>query len=753
MAEELDIISDEDLQAPLAMSKNYSKLADTFDDVVISTTKLQKSLQEGVNTTKEQREAAEKLVKEQKNLDKANEKAAKSQKEFGHATEFANEQTGGMINRVKDLSKQFLALLANPVGAFLLLIAGAVASVGAYFKTTNEGADKFEKIMAAIHGVIDFLTNKIAALGEQIVKLFEDGNVLGDIFIGIFNTLINVISGVIDSFTNLLKIINILAQYNLKDIITGNLKPEDVKALKQAMIDLGKAGVQAFTGIGSASEEAAAKVKSLAALTEAADKLGDEMRDRILSKAKAELIIEKALFDAKDKTNKTDAQRLQSLELAINTSKEQLKIDIDLANRKEKLFTAEILHRTGIINSEAEANKILAQGTTLLQDQLLEQKAVDKELETRRQLQSDVINLERSFFAENKKAIGQIGALQKEIDDESIARAEKEVDARIRIFDAQLQASKEVSGGEILGLKSNLDQQEDLTKRFNQRLIDDAKARKDAEKEIEKQKTQDLKDEVEKRKELLDKVNAGIAIAQVLAVGFIEQRRAKLDEDFAKSEDQREKELANAGDNEQKKLAINRKFDREQAKIKRKQAEADKQAALFNILISTAAGIARVAPNPVLIALVASIGLIQSAFVAAKSIPQFWMGSNYTPDTFIAGDRGREIVSRNGKNVVADRPTMFTGMAGSKVFANKPTEEILGNMSDVGYALNYGNRVRSSTFDTPIVAERLNENNRWLKKIANKPEASLVIDEEGFHAYSGKVARRNDRINKRFYGR
>ncbi len=750
MAEEIDIISDEDLEAPLKLSKNYNQLADTFDDLVTSTTKLQKSLEGGVTTTKQQREASEKLVKSQKDLDKANEKAAKSQKDYAKATEFANDATGGMINKVKDLSKQFLALLTHPVGAFLLLIAGALASVGAYFKTTNEGADKFDKIMAGLGAVTNFLINKVAALGEQIVKMFEDGNALGTVFTFLFDQIINRIAGAIDFFTNLIKVINVLSKYNLKDIITGNLKPEDLTALKTAANDMGKAFVSTLTGIGTAADEAKDKIASLQALTEAGDKLGDEMRDRILSKAKAELEIEKLLFTAKDKGHKTDQERLEALTKAVQISEQQLKIDLDLATRKEKLFTAELLHRTGIINSQEEANQVLAQGTTILQDQLLEAKALDDELEARRKLQADVINLQRNFFAENKKSIAQIGALQKEIDEESIARAQKELDARVRIFDAQIQAGKQVSGAQILGLKSSLESQEELTKRFNQRLIDDAKLRADKEKELEKQKTEALKEETEKRRAI---AQASIQALNLIGDELFSRRKEKLDAEFAASEGRRKIELENAEGDERKKLAINRKFDREQAKIKTKQAQADKQNALFNILISTAMGIARVAPNPILIALVAAIGGIQAALVASKPLPKFWMGTKYTPDSFIAGDRGNEIVARNGKGVLVDRPTIFTGMEGAQVFNKRDTDNILGDESDVRHAINYGSRVKHTLASSSIVADRLGESNRLLRHIASRPEAGLIIDEDGFHAYSRKVDRRNSRLNRRFYGK
>lgn len=754
MASELDIIDDKDLEAPLQLAKNYNQLADEFERVAGSATKVSKSLEDGTTSTKDAREASTQLGKAQKDLDKANEKAAASQKKYAEATAFADQQTGGMISRIKDLSKQFITLLANPVGAFFLLIAGALASITTYFKTTNDGADKFEKIMNALGGIADFFQQKLAKLGEQLVKLFEDGNAFGKVFSFIFDQIINRIAGAIDAFTSLITIINILSKYNIKDLFTGNLEPEDLKALRDEFKNLGKAAISAYTGIGTAADEAAEKIKSLNALTESADKLGDETRDRILSKAKAELEISKLLFDVKDKGNKTDAERLESLQKAVAISEEQSKIETDLAQRRERQFTAELLHRTGIINSNEEANRILEHGTTLLQDQLLEHKAIDSELEERRKLQAATLDAQRAFFDENKKNAAQIAALQKEIDDEAIKRAEHQRDLRVSALDESLKKTEEVSGLEIMGLKGNLAEREQLTKNFNQRLVDETKERlkqqEEAEKEAAKRELDFLRQKEMERRAI---TQASLEAAAMIGNEFFAREQEKLNTQSATIEENRKKELEGAGDDATKKLAINRKFDREQAKIKQKQAQADKQNALFNILISTAMGIARVAPNPVLIALVAAIGAVQAGLVASRPLPKFASGSEHTPANFIAGERGRELVQHNGKSIIVDKPTIFAGMEGAKVFTNRQTEEILGNMSDVSGALNYGSRIKPQIASSSIIADRMAESNRLLKRIAYKPDVSLVIDSDGFHTYSGRVAKRNKMLDRYFYGR
>jgi ABC-type multidrug transport system fused ATPase/permease subunit len=753
MASELDIISDEDLEAPLKLAKNYEHLANEFDALAASTTLLVNKINSQDASIQELTGQTKQLEKEIKRMEKANKEAAKSAKSMAAATELADEATGGFISKAKQLGVQLWALVANPIGLTLAAIAVALAAVGTYFRSTNEGADKFEIIMNNLKGVLDFLTNKFADLGEQIVKLFEDGNVVGEAFMFVFDRVINIIAGVIDSFTSLLSIINILSKYNIKDIFTGNLKPEDLKALRTEFIQLGKAGIQAMTGIGDASKEAAAGIKTITELTKAAQQLGDDTRNNILDKAEAELEIEKLLFAAKDKSNKTDQQRLGALKQAVSLSQDQLKVELDLAQRRERIFTAELLKSKSIITNNEEANAVLRQGTTILQDQRLEAKASDEELEQRKKLQADVINLQRNFFAENKKAIGQIGALEKEIADERRKRAIEEDEfqhkKRIRQVEDEIAAGKEiVSLGDQL-TRDSLAEKDTLHKNFNQRLLDDAKANAEKQKAIDKKRTEDIAEEEAKRRLIRE--------TAIVAVGMIgdeifARKQEQLAIEFTESENRRKQELAGAEGDERKKLAINRKFDREQAKIKTKQAQADKQAAIFGIIINTALGIMKASPVVPLMIATGILGAIQLALVASKPIPKFATGTMNSPSTFIAGEAGRELVTRNGRGMVVEGATLFSGMEGSRVLSNKDTEEILGNSSDLGPAISYGSRIRRHHTENNRLVEMVYDGNKWLKKIASKPDTGLIIDEEGFHQYSNRVARRNERINRRFKG-
>lgn len=67
----------------------------------------------------------------------------------------------------------------------------------------------------------------------------------------------------------------------------------------------------------------------------------------------------------------------------------------------------------------------------------------------------------------------------------------------------------------------------------------------------------------------------------------------------------------------------NEKLEKE---TKKQLAIADKKKALFDVGIATAVGIARVIPNPIAMALAATLGALQLAVVTARSIPEFEKG-------------------------------------------------------------------------------------------------------------------------------
>ena len=123
-------------------------------------------------------------------------------------------------------------------------------------------------------------------------------------------------------------------------------------------------------------------------------------------------------------------------------------------------------------------------------------------------------------------------------------------------------------------------------------------------------------------------------------------------QEFSDLEARKESELELAGDNEEAKLAIEEKFEKESAKLKLKQFNLDKAAALSQIAIQTALAITKSLPNIPLSIVVGGIGLVQAGIVAAKKPPKF-------------GDGTSDIVNIGGSHA-SGNDTTVVGFSGGK---------------------------------------------------------------------------------------
>ncbi len=169
----------------------------------------------------------------------------------------------------------------------------------------------------------------------------------------------------------------------------------------------------------------------------------------------------------------------------------------------------------------------------------------------------------------------------------------------------------------------------------------------------ERLRTKITQDEMGYRTELLTQ---GLGLMSQALSGFFDLQKQQNDAMLAKLQDDKEKELELAGNNTAAKEAIEAKYAQKQREIKRKQAQQEKNQALFQIAIETAIGSAKaIASSPLTfgmpwLAFVIAQGVLQAALVAARPIPQFYKGTLNAPEGVAwLGERGQEaVVSRDG---------------------------------------------------------------------------------------------------------
>ena len=151
---------------------------------------------------------------------------------------------------------------------------------------------------------------------------------------------------------------------------------------------------------------------------------------------------------------------------------------------------------------------------------------------------------------------------------------------------------------------------------------------------------------------------------------------------ITKLQEAEKQELAAAGNNAEKKKQIQEHYHKEIAKLKRKQAIADKAEALFNVAINTAVAVTKVWGQTGIFGVAAQIpilimGALEAAAIMAKPIPKYAAGTKNAPGGLaITGEAGTEIIEQDGQIGIVDKPTLSYLKPGAKVYNSFETQQI-----------------------------------------------------------------------------
>jgi len=229
-------------------------------------------------------------------------------------------------------------------------------------------------------------------------------------------------------------------------------------------------------------------------------------------------------------------------------------------------------------------------------------------------------------------------------------------------------------------------------------------------------------------------------IAQEAFKFISEASNANFENEYANLEKQRDIALFFAGESASAREEIERQYEQRQKAIRRREFQAKKQQAIFNIAIDTAqALVAQLAATPLpfgtgFLAVITALGIAQASVVASQQIPEFWKGTDNAPEGWaLTQEKGREIITDkygNIKSTGSDKGAQYTYLnKGDKVLNNDKTMDFLMFNSDLNNILSNNGinsqivNVQGNTTDlTPVV-----------NAINNKEGFQLSIDENGFN--------------------
>ena len=353
----------------------------------------------------------------------------------------------GVIGSFKTLRG---AIIATGIGALVITITSLIAA----FKDSEEGQNKFAKIMGVIGAVVGNVGDLLADLGEGIISVFENPK----------QALINFKNLLVENITNRFKAILDTVGFlgsAIKNVFSGEFKA--------ALDDAKKAGssfVDSFTGVENSIDKATAATK------------------RFIEEQKREIGQAAAVADMRAKADKIERQ------LIIDRSKLESEIaNLRLKSRQEEEFSA------------AERKQ------ALLDAQKLEEELLDKETQFL-ELRRDAQILENTFSRSNKENLTKEAEAIAAVNRQQAARANaaRQVQREVNTISKQIEAEnkrianeqKAAKDKEIAEEQARLDAIDKIRNDFR-----DKEKLREADEELEK-----IALEEEKKLAELDKLNA-----------------------------------------------------------------------------------------------------------------------------------------------------------------------------------------------------------------------------------------------------
>lgn len=195
-------------------------------------------------------------------------------------------------------------------------------------------------------------------------------------------------------------------------------------------------------------------------------------------------------------------------------------------------------------------------------------------------------------------------------------------------------------------------------------------------------------------------------------------------------------------------LISQQQYDLEVRKIKKKQAVQEKQAALFQAFINTAAAVAEALPNIPLSILAGILGAAQIAAISSRPIPAFKKGTKYAPQgPALVGEAGPELLYTKGRLEYAHKPMVVDLDRGDKVIPAFDTARIMANWNIPVPAFSGPGQMKDNT---PLVIDYNRIGHAVGKQLKKLPINSITLNERGYSERQMKQYQVKAYMNNRY---
>lgn len=203
------------------------------------------------------------------------------------------------------------------------------------------------------------------------------------------------------------------------------------------------------------------------------------------------------------------------------------------------------------------------------------------------------------------------------------------------------------------------------------------------------------KEEIEKQ---LNYATQGIEVISQIENSISSLRQAYSERNIGRLERQKEKELLLAGDNKEAQVAIEREFQKKIIEERKKQDKRDKLSNIFQIILNNQLAVIKgFAQGGIAGAVIAKVlGSIALATAIATPLPEYAKGKR-KGDSYeglaIAGEKGAEIMEKDGKQTLVDKPSVVYVDPKTRIYTASETNDILRrkNNDKISSEWNYNN--------------------------------------------------------------
>ncbi len=355
--------------------------------------------------------------KEVKDLEKAVEGVNEEVKETTGSTEamggVLDSVTGGAVSKFNGLKGSLkgvitsfktlrVAIISTGIGA---LVIGIVA-LAAAFKGSEEGQNKFAKIMTVIGAAVGNLVDLLADLGENIISVFENPKkALTDFSNLIKENIVNRFEGLLELVPKLAKAVSLLFKGEFS--AAGKVAADAVGKVTLGVDSITDSVASATEGVKGFIKEQEKELKQAASVADMRAKADKIERKLIVDRSKLESEIANLRLKSRQEEEFSAAERKQAL-LDAQVLEDQL-LDKEtefLELRRDAQILENTFSRSNKENLTKEAEAIAA---------VNRQQA--SRANTARQVQREVNTISKQIEAEDKAKTAEEKARIKELDD------------------------------------------------------------------------------------------------------------------------------------------------------------------------------------------------------------------------------------------------------------------------------------------------------------------------------------------------